>query len=131
MCPHATIYVLILLCVRVLLYMCVLTLLYMYRPTTISVSSGTDAPRTTMYVCPYYYLCVLILLYVCPQDASGATLLAEALQGLSVGRGGSRSGGGTEERCGGGKQGERDRGMQRAGMRSRPLKTEACGAHAF
>jgi hypothetical protein len=123
MCPCTTV------CPHTIIF--VLTLVHMYPPTTICVSSGTDATRTTVPVCPYYYVCVQILLYVCPQDASSAALLAEALQGLSVGGGLSRSGGGTEERCGEGKQGERDRGMRRAGMRSRPLETEACGAHAF
>jgi hypothetical protein len=125
-CPHTSIYVCpcyyVCVCAdtAICVYICILLLLYV-------------CPHTSIYVCPYEYVCVcvLILLNVCPQDASSAAVLADALQGLNVGGGVSRSGGGTEERCGGGKQGERDRGMRRAGMRSRPLETEACGAHAF
>jgi hypothetical protein len=111
-------------CVLILLHVCIYVSSYYYMCVLILVYM---CAHTNVCVC----VCVLILLYVCPQDASSAALLAEALQGLSVGGGLSRSGGGTEERCGEGKQGERDRGMRRAGMRSRPLETEACGAHAF
>ena len=97
MCPDSTICVLILLCMSSCYYMrphtttaycytCVLTilcvriLLCMWPHTTIYVSSyergrrsgAGICPHTTVHVSPYYYICVLTLLYMCPHTSAVA-----------------------------------------------------------
>jgi hypothetical protein len=81
MCPHTTKYVSLYyyICVLILLYMCphTLTAIVNHRSHTIYVLSYYCIyPHTTIYVSSYsqgdsesphsYYICVLILLYMCP-----------------------------------------------------------------
>jgi hypothetical protein len=88
MCPHPTMYVIILLCVLILLHMCPYTTTcvsayYYMCPHTMYVSTGEGARERRhtciyvssyyyvryIYVYSYYYMCVLIL-HVCPHTTT-------------------------------------------------------------